>query len=172
MSVIDTQRLQLRELDVNDAVFILELLNEPGFLRYIGDKGVRNLADAREYILKGPMASYERNGFGLYAACLRDGAPIGICGLVKRDGLDDPDVGFAFLSRHWSKGYAVESAAAILKFARTDLGLDRVVAITSLDNSRSIAVLEKIGLRFERVVRLAENSPEVKLFGPARSEPC
>jgi len=172
MSVIDTQRLRLRELDVNDAAFILELLNEPGFLCYIGDKGVRSLADAREYILKGPMASYERNGFGLYAACLRDGTPIGICGLVKRDGLDDPDVGFAFLSRHWSKGYAVESAAAILKFARTDLGLDRVVAITSLDNSRSIAVLEKIGLRFERVVRLAENSPEVKLFGPARSEPC
>jgi RimJ/RimL family protein N-acetyltransferase len=170
MSVIDTQRLQLRELDVNDAVFILELLNEPGFLRYIGDKGVRNLADAREYILKGPMASYERNGFGLYAACLRDGAPIGICGLVKRDGLDDPDVGFAFLSRYWSKGYAVESAAAVLKFARTDLGLDRVVAITSLDNSSSIAVLEKIGLRFERLVRLAENSPEVKLFGPARRE--
>jgi RimJ/RimL family protein N-acetyltransferase len=172
MSVIDTQRLQLRELDVNDAAFILELLNDPGFLRYIGDKGVRSLADAREYILKGPMASYERNGFGLYAACLREGAPIGICGLVKRDGLDDPDVGFAFLSRYRSKGYAVESAAAVLKFAGTELGLDRVVAITSLDNSRSIAVLEKIGLRFERVVRLAENSPEVKLFGPAGSESC
>jgi RimJ/RimL family protein N-acetyltransferase len=167
MSVIDTQRMQLRELDVDDAAFILELLNEPGFLRYIGDKGVRSLADAREYILKGPMASYERNGFGLYAACLRDCTPIGICGLVKRDGLDDPDVGFAFLSRYWSKGYAVESAAAVLKFADTDLGLERVVAITSLDNVSSIAVLEKIGLRFERVVRLAENSPEVKLFGPA-----
>jgi ribosomal-protein-alanine N-acetyltransferase len=167
MSVIDTPRMQLRELHADDAAFILELLNEPGFLRYIGDKGVRNLADAGEYIFKGPMASYVKNGFGLYAACLRNGTPVGICGLVRRDGLEHPDVGFAFLSRYWSKGYAVESSAAVLAFAERDLKLDRVVAITSLDNSSSIAVLEKIGLRFERVMRLTEDGPEVKLFGPA-----
>src|ERR1700727_17187 len=136
-SVISTSRLDLRELDFNDAEFILELLNEAGFIRFIGDKGVRTLADARDYIRHGPMDSYARNGFGLYAACLRNGTPIGICGLVKRDGLDDPDVGFAFLSRYWSKGYAVESAAAVLKFAKTELALDRVVAITSLDNVTS-----------------------------------
>jgi [ribosomal protein S5]-alanine N-acetyltransferase len=170
MSVIDTPRMQLRELDAADAAFILELLNEPGFLRYIGDKGVRNLADAREYIFKGPMTSYVRNGFGLYAACLRNGTPVGICGLVKRDGLEHPDVGFALLSRHWSKGYAAESGAAVLAFAKRDLKLDRVVAITSLDNSSSIAVLEKIGLRFERVMRLTEDGPEVNLFGPAPRE--
>ena len=88
----------------DDAAFILQLLNEEGFIRFIGDKGVRTLEDARDYILQGPMDSYARNGFGLYAACLRDATPIGICGLVKREGLNDPDVGFAFLSRYWSWG--------------------------------------------------------------------
>ena len=103
-SVVGTPRLDLRELKFGDAEFILELLNEAGFIRFIGDKGVRTLSDARDYIQHGPMDSYARNGFGLYAACLRDGTPIGICGLVKREGLDDPDVGFAFLSRYGLRG--------------------------------------------------------------------
>jgi [ribosomal protein S5]-alanine N-acetyltransferase len=165
-TVIRTERLALRQLDLNDAEFILELLNEAAFLRFIGDKGVRNLDDACAYIRNGPMDSYERHGFGLLAACLGDGTPAGICGLVKRDGLEDADVGFAFLSRHCSKGYAVESAAAVLTHARRVLGLKRIVAIASPDNAGSIAVLEKIGLKFERMIRLAENSPELKLFGP------
>jgi RimJ/RimL family protein N-acetyltransferase len=164
LSVIATPRLILRELDFEDDAFILELLNETGFLRHIGDKGVRNTDDAREYILRGPMDSYARNGFGLYATCLRDGTSIGICGLVKREGLESPDVGFAFLERVWGKGYAVESAAAVLAHARTTLNLDRVVAITSPDNFKSIAVLEKIGLKFARLIRLTEDSPELKLF--------
>jgi ribosomal-protein-alanine N-acetyltransferase len=168
--VIETKRLVLRQLELGDAGFILELLNEDAFLRYIGDKGVRSLSDAREYIDKGPIDSYERYGFGLYAACLRDGTPVGICGLVKRDGLADVDVGFAFLSRHCSKGYAVESASAVLAHARRELRLLRVVAITSPDNSGSIAVLEKIGLKFERMIRLTEQGPELKLFGPAQAE--
>jgi RimJ/RimL family protein N-acetyltransferase len=167
MSVLQTRRLELRELGFDDAAFILELLNEADFVRYIGDKGVRTLADAREYILKGPMDSYGRNGFGPYATCLRDGTPIGICGLVKRDGLSDPDVGFAFLSRHRSKGYAAESARAVLAHARSVLNLRRIVAITTTDNFNSIAVLKKIGLQFERMVRLGEESTELKLFGPA-----
>jgi [ribosomal protein S5]-alanine N-acetyltransferase len=173
MSIIHTARLSLRELDLGDAEFILELLNEPSFIRNIGDKGVRTIADARNYILQGPMDSYARNGFGLYAACLRHRAPdetpaatpIGICGLVKREGLNEPDVGFAFLSRYWSKGYAVESAAAVLAHAREALNLLRIVAITSPDNVQSIAVLEKIGLKFERTIRLVDHSPELKLFG-------
>jgi RimJ/RimL family protein N-acetyltransferase len=169
LSVLRTSRLDLRELDFNDAEFILRLLNEEGFIRFIGDKGVRTLADARDYILQGPMDSYARNGFGLYAACLRDATPIGICGLVKREGLDDPDVGFAFLSRYWSLGYAVESAAAVLAHAQDVLGLERVVAITSPDNWSSIGVLEKIGLKFERMIRLVDHSPELKLFGVARA---
>jgi RimJ/RimL family protein N-acetyltransferase len=167
--VIRTSRLDLRELDFSDAEFILELLNEAGFIRFIGDKGVRTLADARDYLRQGPMDSYARNGFGLYAACLRDGTPIGICGLVKREGLSDPDVGFALLSRYWSCGYGVESAAAVLAYARNTLHIKRVVAITSPDNWSSIAVLEKIGLKFERMIRLVDHSPELKLFGLAHS---
>jgi ribosomal-protein-alanine N-acetyltransferase len=173
MSVIQTARMSLRQLGFGDAEFILELLNEPSFIRNIGDKGVRTLADARDYILQGPMDSYARNGFGLYAACLRGGAlddaaagtPVGICGLVKREGLNDPDVGFAFLSRYWSNGYARESAAAVLAHARGALHLHRIVAITSPENTQSIAVLEKIGLKFERTIRLVDHGPELNLFG-------
>jgi RimJ/RimL family protein N-acetyltransferase len=164
-TVIQTPRLVLRRLELRDAAFILELLNEPEFLQFIGDKGVRTLDTAREYILKGPVDSYGRHGFGLYATCLYDGTPIGICGLVKREGLADVDVGFAFLSRYRSKGYAVESAAAVLSHARRELQLRRIVAITSPENSASIAVLERIGLKFERMITLAEHSPELKLYG-------
>jgi RimJ/RimL family protein N-acetyltransferase len=167
MTVIRTHRLELRQLELHDAEFILELLNEVQFLRYIGDKGVRTLDDARSYILKGPRDSYERHGFGLYAACLLDGTPAGICGLVRRDGLEDVDVGFAFLSRHCAQGYAVESASAVLAHAKRVLRLQRIVAITSPENFASIAVLERIGLKFERMIRLTEQSPELKLFVPA-----
>ncbi|MEA3141163.1 MAG: hypothetical protein QOK23_3332 [Gammaproteobacteria bacterium] len=172
MSLIQTARVALRELNFDDAEFILELLNEAGFIRYIGDKGVRDLAAARDYLSQGPMDSYARNGFGLYAVCLRegrahqvpDGTPIGICGLVKRQGLSDPDLGFAFLLRYGSKGYAVESAAAVLNHAREVLKLQRIVAITSPDNSQSIALLQKTGFKFERKVCLVDHSPELKLF--------
>jgi len=167
MNVIRTSRLSLRELELTDADFILELLNEAAFLRFIGDKGVRNAADAREYLQNGPIDSYRRHGFGLYAVCLTDGTPTGICGLVKREGLADPDVGFAFLLRHRAKGYAVESAAAVLAHARQSLRLHRIVAITSPENLGSIAVLKKIGLKFERLIRLTEHSPELNLFGTA-----
>ena len=169
-NIIQSARLNLRELELNDAEFILELLNEAGFLRFIGDKGVRTLADAREYILKGPMESYRTVGFGLYLTSLReDGTPIGICGLVKRDGLADVDVGFAFLARYWSKGYASESAAAVLAYGRNALMLRRIVAITAPDNFGSIAVLEKIGLRLEGCIKLDDDGIDLKLFGPLDS---
>jgi RimJ/RimL family protein N-acetyltransferase len=173
MSIIESQRLVLRELELKDAPFILQLLNEASFMRFIGDKGVRTLADARDYIDKGPGDSYRRFGFGLYLTSLRDsGIAIGICGLVKRETLPDADVGFAFLPQYRSKGYATESAAAVLAHARQSLRLDRIVAITSLDNHASVAVLEKIGLVFERTVRLSADGPELKLFGWAsRAEP-
>jgi RimJ/RimL family protein N-acetyltransferase len=167
MIVIRTERLVLRELDLDDAAFILELLNEPAFLRFIGDKGVRTLDGARDYMRKGPIDSYGRHGFGLYAACLLDGTPIGICGLVKRDGLTDADVGFAFLSRHCAKGYAAESASAVLVHARRVLRMPRIVAITAPENRGSIAVLEKIGLQFEGMIRLEDLGPELKLFASA-----
>ncbi|HVS80940.1 MAG TPA: GNAT family N-acetyltransferase [Pyrinomonadaceae bacterium] len=169
MIILETQRLILRRLSTDDAEFILELLNEPSFLRYIGDKGVRSLDDARQYILNGPVDSYERNGFGLYLVELKEnGVPIGISGLVKRDTLPDADIGFAFLPAYWSKGYAVESAASVMNYARDVLGLNRMLAITSPDNEASAKLLGKIGLRFERMIKLSEDGDEVKLFTPER----
>ncbi len=165
MCVLETERLVLRELSVDDAEFILRLLNEPSFLRHIGDKGVRTIGDARDYILNGPVDSYRRLGYGLYLAASKgSGTPMGICGLVKRPDLDDADVGFAFVPEFWSQGYAFESAAAVLVHARETLGLERVLAITSPDNQASISLLEKLGLRFERMIRLSDDEPEIKLF--------
>ena len=167
---LETERLVLRRLSRGDAPFLLELLNEPSFLRYIGDKGVRTPDDARRYIEAGPLASYERFGFGLLRVELKEsGEPIGMCGLLKRDALPDVDVGFAFLPRFWSKGYAFESASAVLAHARDALGLRRVLAITSPDNEASIRLLGKLGFRFERMTRVPEDGPEVKLFGLAGS---
>jgi RimJ/RimL family protein N-acetyltransferase len=162
--VAKTSRLTLRWLQPGDAGFILELLNEPGFLEFIGDKGVRTLDDANRYLLAGPIASYHENGHGLYAVELADGTPVGICGLVKRAGLDHPDVGFAVLARHAGMGYATESAAAVLDHARRDLELERVVAITDPSNSRSRAVLEKIGIELVGRVRLDTQGEELNLF--------
>lgn len=166
MIVLETERLVLRRLTLNDAPFILQLLNEPSFLRFIGDRGVKDLQSARQYLLKGPIASYEKFGFGLFLVFLKEsGDPIGMCGLLKRDTLPDVDVGFAFLPAYWRKGYAFESASAVLGYGRRAFGLGRIVAITSPDNVASIGVLEKLGLKFETAIRLGEDPREVRLFG-------
>jgi RimJ/RimL family protein N-acetyltransferase len=163
--VLETERLVLRKITLDDAAFILELVNDPSFLRYIGDKRVRTIEDAREYISRGPVDSYRRHGFGLYLTELKqDSVPIGICGLVKRDTLEDPDIGFAFLPRFWAKGYAIESASAVLAHALDFLKLVRILAIASPDNHASIRVLAKLGLRFDRNVRLSEDGTELALF--------
>ena len=165
MTVLDTERLFLRRVTVDDASFILTLLNEPSFLRYIGDKKVRNLEDAQQYILTGPVTSYWRNGFGLYLAELKEShTPIGVCGLVKREELPDPDIGFAFLPDFWSRGFAFEAASAVLNEARERFRLARVLAITSLDNDSSIRLLERLGFVFQRVIKLSEDREQVKLF--------
>jgi ribosomal-protein-alanine N-acetyltransferase len=165
MTILETKRLRLRRLTLDDAPFIVELLNDPAFLRFIGDKGVRTLDDARNYLLKGPLDSYARLGFGLYLTELREGGtPIGICGLVKRETLQDVDIGFAFLPQFFGKGYAFESAAAVMAHAKNALGIARVVAITSPDNDGSIRVLEKVGLKLERMMRLTPDTPEIKFF--------
>jgi RimJ/RimL family protein N-acetyltransferase len=167
MTVLETERLALRRLEPGDAEFILELLNDPSFLRFIGDKGVRNLDDARRYIANGPVASYERFGFGLYLTALKEGGvPIGICGLLKRDSLDDVDVGFAFLPRFWSKGYAFEAASAVMAYGRQSLGLKRIVAVVSPGNDASIRLLLKLGLKLERMVRLEGEGHDLQLFSP------
>jgi RimJ/RimL family protein N-acetyltransferase len=165
MKVLETDRLILRRLLREDAEFILELVNEPSWLQFIGDNGVRTIEDARNYILTKPMAMYDRLGFGLYMIELKaDGTPIGICGLIKRDSLEDVDIGFAFLPRFWGNGYAYESAAGVMAYGRRNFGLKRIVAITSSDNHNSIKVLEKLGFRFEQMVRLSEDDPGTKLF--------
>jgi len=167
MKILETDRLALHRLTVDDAEFILELLNQPSYLRYIGDKGVRTLDEARNYILKGPMDSYERFGFGLYLTSLKEsGVPIGLCGLLKREFLEDPEVGYAFLPQFWSKGYAFESASAAMAYGRDVLGLHRIVAITAPDNEGSIRVLEKLGLKFDRMIRFSGDGDEVRLFTP------
>lgn len=164
MNILETERLSLRQFTPDDAPFILALLNEPSFIKNIGDRGVRSLEDAKRYIETGPVSSYERNGFGLYLVQLKEsGESIGMCGLIKRPTLEDVDIGYAFLPKFWSKGYAVEAARAAKEEART-LGLKRLVAITDPDNESSIRVLEKIGMTFERMVRLSEDDIELKLF--------
>jgi ribosomal-protein-alanine N-acetyltransferase len=162
---LETERLRLRELSQDDAEFMLRLLNEPSFIQNIGDRGVRTLDDARAYILGGPVASYERHGFGLWLVEEKDsGAPAGICGLLKRDALEDVDIGYALVPEHWSKGYALESASAVVAYARDELGLRRVVAITDVDNQRSCGLLERLGFRHERMIRLSGDAQELKLF--------
>jgi RimJ/RimL family protein N-acetyltransferase len=163
--VLETERLIIRKLTTDDAPFILELVNEPSWIRFIGDRGVRTLDAARAYISNGPIAMYERFGFGLYLVMLKgDKVPLGMCGLIKRDALPDVDIGFAFLPRYWGKGYAIEAAAAVLAYGRRALGLGRIVAITSPDNQSSIKLLEKIGFVFEGMIRLPGETSEVRLF--------
>ena len=151
--VVTTERLALHRFVPGDAPLILELLNDPAWLRFIGDRKVHSLAHARRYLSNGPIHSYSVNGFGLYRVERRsDAAPVGMCGLVKRDSLPDVDLGFALLERHRGHGYAEEAARATLHLAHGDLGFERIVAIVSPDNERSAALLRKIGFTPERRV--------------------
>jgi len=170
--VLETERLQLRRLTLDDAEFMLGLLNDPDWLRFIGDRGVRGVDAARDYLAAGPIAMYERMGFGLYLTELKDGrVPVGICGLIKREGLDDVDLGFAFMPQFRGRGYGGESARAVLAHGWSAFGLERIVAITSPDNQASIALLERIGFRYERVVHLRDDEDDpVKLFVALRPE--
>jgi ribosomal-protein-alanine N-acetyltransferase len=166
MQVLETERLLIRQLTAEDAGFILELLNDPSFLQNIGDRNVRTIEDAQAYVLNGPAASYAKNGFGLSLVILKEtDESIGMCGLIKRDALDDVDIGYAFLPRYWSKGYAVEAAMAMKEYAKEKAGLKHLVAIVDPANQPSIRVLEKIGMKFERMVRLSEDDIDLKLFG-------
>lgn len=166
---METARLTIRRLQPSDATFILALLNDPAFIRYIGDRGIRTDADARRYIADGPMASYERHGFGLYLVERKsDGVPAGICGLLQRDYLPDVDLGFAFLPAFRSQGLAFEAATAILAEAR-GLGRARVLAITAPDNTASIRLLGKLGFYFERCIQPAGERAQLSVF--AREDP-
>lgn len=163
--VRETPRLRLRELTEDDAAFILELVNEPAWLRFIGDRNVHSLEDARGYIARGPVASYAKHGFGLWAVTSRvTGEPLGMCGLIRRDSLPHADLGFAFLARHRGHGYAREAAAAAVAVAREPYGLTRLLAITDPDNTASRAVLEHVGFLFEREFMWSENGQQQALY--------
>lgn len=164
--VLETERLAVRRLTEDDAEFMLGLLNEPSFHQYIGDRGVRTVEEARAYLRNGAIASYERFGFGLWLVTRKeDDAAIGICGLLKRDTLPDVDIGFAFRPAYWSRGYAEESAAAVLAHGKSAFDLPRVAAIVQADNASSIRLLEKLGFRFERMIEWPGAAVEIQLFG-------
>lgn len=162
---LHTRRLTLRRLNFEDAPFVVRLLNEPSFLHNIGDRGVRNVDDARGYLQEGPMYMYQRHGFGLWhVSRSSDGATVGMCGLLKRDGLPDPDLGYALLPEFRGRGYALEAAAAALRLGTARYGMTRIVAVVSPGNSPSIRVLEKLGMCFERMHLLQPGEPEVRLY--------
>lgn len=161
--ILETERLFLREVGTEDAAFVLDLLNQPSFKKYIGDRGVRTLDQAREYIKTRFSNSYRDNGFGLYLMELKeDATPVGVCGFVRRDALPDPDIGFALLPQFEKRGYAFEAASAMMHYGRETLGLTRVLAITTLDNAASGRLLEKVGLTFEREINLGDET--LRLF--------
>ena len=162
---LETSRLQLRWLELGDAEFIYHLVNDPEWLRFIGDKRVSNLDDARTYIEEGPRAMYREQGFGLNRLALRDGdTPIGICGLLQRDSLADCDLGFALLPGYRSQGYAFEAACAILQYGFGELDKDRIVAIVSAGNQASIGLLTRLGFQREGKINMEPDRDPVDLY--------
>ena len=163
--ILKTERLILRKFTTDDSSFIVELVNSPGWLKFIGDRDIRTNEKAEEYLLNGPMKSYELNGFGLSMVALKnDNTPVGMCGIIKRDHLDHPDIGFAFLPEFAGKGLAFEIAAATMKFAKTKLKLPVIYAITVPDNTRSIKLLEKIGMNFNKRFSFPDSTEELMLY--------
>ncbi|WP_459503744.1 GNAT family N-acetyltransferase [Bacillus sp. C1] len=165
MNIMETERLALRLQTTDDAAFILELMNDPSWLQFIGDRAVRTIEDAKAYILNGPIRMYKQFGFCLFLVERKeDHVPIGICGLVKRDSLEDVDIGFAFLPKYWAKGYAYEAASAVMTYGANKLGLNRIVGITTSDNHASAKLLKKVGLQFERSIQSPNDTEELNLF--------
>ncbi|MEO5944325.1 MAG: GNAT family N-acetyltransferase [Ferruginibacter sp.] len=166
IKILETERLLLREFTKEDAPFIVALLNTVTFLKFIGDKKVRTISEAENYLATGPIKSYAENGFGLWLFSLKENnKSIGMCGLIKRDTLVDVDIGYAMLPEEENKGYAFEICNATMNYGKTKLGLDRIIAITSKENIRSSSLLNKIGLHFEKIVSLGEGKEELMLFG-------
>ena len=163
--IVETPRLELRELTLDDAGFILGLVNEPSFLANIDDKGVRTLDDAKQFILDGPWKRNQKPGYGQFMVELKpDGIPIGVCGLLYREILDVTDVGCAFLPAYWRQGIAHEAASAIMEYGRSTLGVEKIVGLTSKDNLASIGLLEKFGMKFERIVKMSDDDPGTVLY--------
>jgi RimJ/RimL family protein N-acetyltransferase len=164
MKILETERLMLREFELTDAKFIVELVNTPGWIEFIGDRNIKTEEAAIQYLQNGPMKSYRENGFGLGMVETREGTPIGMCGILKRENLEHPDIGFAFLPEFMGKGYACEIASSILSYAKDKLKLKIILAITDPRNKKSIKLLEKIGLKFSNTIHTPVDNEELMLF--------
>ncbi len=163
--ILETERLRLRELTLTDAPFIVELVNSPGWLKYIGDRNIKTIDQAKTYLTNGPIKSYHDNGFGLWLVETKDtNTPLGMCGILKRETLDHPDLGFAFLAEFIGKGYGFEAATATLEFAKEKLTLPTLNAITVPYNQNSIKLLEKVGMKFSKRISFANNPEELLLY--------
>jgi RimJ/RimL family protein N-acetyltransferase len=162
--ILETERLTLREFELSDAKFIVELVNSPNWLEFIGDRNIRTEAAAADYLESSPIKSYKELGFGLSMVQLKDGTPIGMCGILKRNFLDHPDIGFAFLPQFEEQGYAFEIATATMIHARKKLNIKTILAVTLPKNNRSIRLLEKMGFKFRRTIFVSSENEELMLF--------
>lgn len=165
MTLIDTDRLAIRYITEDESHFIHRLLNDPSWIKYIGDKGIKTEEDAKNYIQTGPIQMYKEYGFGLYLVTLKEtGVPIGLCGLIKRPSLENIDLGYAFLPEYTGKGYAFEATKAVLQYGKEQLSIDKIVAITTIDNFSSEKVLLKLGFIFDSLIKEKNDAEELKLF--------
>lgn len=163
--ILETERLALREFTVNDSEFIIELVNSPDWIKFIGDRKIKTDVEAKAYIENGPIKSYRENGFGLSLVEIKtDGTKIGMCGIIKRHHLDNPDIGFAFLPQFTGKGFAFEIANATLTYATTKLNLPKISAITIAANIKSIRLIEKIGMTYIKTFCFPNNTEELLLY--------
>jgi RimJ/RimL family protein N-acetyltransferase len=164
-SILETERLTLREFTINDTAFIIELLNSPGWLAFIGDRNVKTREQAITYLENGPIKSYQENGYGLSLVEIKDDkTPIGMCGIINRKNLENPDIGFALLPQYGGKGFAFEIAQATMIYAKDILKLPTVCAITLANNKSSIKLLEKLGMKFVKLFYFPDNNEELMLY--------
>ena len=169
--VLETERLLLRRFTLDDAPFILELVNDPAWIEYIGDRNVHSLDEACAYMRRGAMDMYERVGFGMWVMELKaTGEPVGTAGLIRREVLEDVDIGFAMLPQHRGQGLALEAARGVFEYATVTLGMDRLVAIVSASNQKSIRILEALGMRYEKTIRFPNDDEDVPLYGWSRAQ--
>ncbi len=163
--ILETKRLILSKFSVKDAPFFYTLVNDPAWMRFIGDRNVKTIADAEKYLIDKIIPSYVKHGFGFYVVSSKeDNTPIGMSGLVDRNGLDHIDVGYAFLPQYRGKGYAYEATKAVLDYAKNILKIDPVVAITNEKNTKSIQLLKRLGLHYDKLIQLPHDNEKCRLF--------
>ena len=163
--IVETKRLILRNINIEDAAFVFRLVNEPSFVSNIGDKGLKNLDDVKRFILEGYWTNQKRSGYGMFLVALKgEGDSIGACGLLYRRVFDVTDIGFAFLPEYWNRGFAYEAAEAIMEYGHSSLGVKKIVGLTSADNLGSIKLLQKLGLDFDKTVKMSDDDPGTVLY--------